>query len=92
MLKELPAIPRFTIEIATQEVNGEVVPVVINNAPEIISTPVYLADTNSTYQYQVVASDPDAGDTLTYQLLSVPDNVTGMSIDSTTGLLTWNNP
>ena len=33
----------FTIEIATQEVNGEVVPVAINNAPEITSTPVYLA-------------------------------------------------
>jgi RHS repeat-associated protein len=82
----------FTIEIATEEVNGEVVPVAINNAPEIISNPVYLADTNSNYQYQVVANDPDVGDTLTYQLLSVPDNVTGMSINATTGLLSWNNP
>ncbi|MEM6398797.1 MAG: Ig-like domain-containing protein [Cyanobacteria bacterium P01_D01_bin.116] len=90
----------FTIEIATEEievvvdgeVTVEVVPVAINNAPEIISNPVYLADTNSTYEYQVVANDPDAGDTLTYQLLSVPNNVTGMSINATTGLLTWNNP
>ena len=92
MLKELSSNQSFTIEIATQEVNGEVVPVAINNAPEIISNPVYLADTNSNYEYQVVANDPDAGDTLTYQLLSVPDNVTGMSINANTGLLSWNNP
>ncbi|NJO65358.1 MAG: hypothetical protein HC836_46880, partial [Richelia sp. RM2_1_2] len=90
----------FTIEIATQEVEVEVdgelvvevVPVAINNAPLITSNPVYIADTNSTYEYQVVANDPDTEDTLTYQLLSVPDNVTGMSINATTGLLTWNNP
>ncbi|MGF1676745.1 MAG: Ig-like domain-containing protein, partial [Rivularia sp. (in: cyanobacteria)] len=82
----------FTIKIATQEVNGEVVPVAINNAPLITSNSVYLADTNSSYQYQVVAKDPDVGDTLTYQLLSVPDTITGMSINATTGLLTWDNP
>ena len=64
----------------------------LNRAPEIISTPIFLADTNSNYEYQVVANDPDAGDTLTYQLLSVPDNVTGMSLDANTGLLVWNNP
>ncbi|NJO28117.1 MAG: RHS famlily protein, partial [Richelia sp. SL_2_1] len=90
----------FTIEIATQEVEVEVdgelvvevVPVAINNAPLITSNPVYIADTNSTYEYQVVANDPDTEDTLTYQLLSVPDTVTGMSINATTGLLTWDNP
>ncbi|WP_397330342.1 RHS repeat-associated core domain-containing protein [Nostoc sp. FACHB-190] len=56
------------------------------------STPVYVANTGSAYQYQVQATDPDAGDRLTYQLLSVPAGVTGITIDSTTGLLTWNNP
>ncbi|MBD2492233.1 RHS repeat protein [Aulosira sp. FACHB-615] len=38
------------------------------------------------------ATDPDAGDRLTYQLLSVPAGVTGITIDATTGLLTWSNP
>jgi RHS repeat-associated protein len=62
----------------------------INNAPSITSTPVFVTGigSNITYRYQVVVTDSDAGDTLTYQLLSGP---TGMSINST-GLLTWTNP
>ncbi|OUL29670.1 hypothetical protein BV378_05730, partial [Nostoc sp. RF31YmG] len=74
--------------IATQIYTIEVGTTAINHAPSITSTPVYLASIGSAYNYQVVATDPDAGDRLTYQLLSSP---TGMSIDSTTGLLTWNN-
>ncbi|WP_206758544.1 putative Ig domain-containing protein [Nostoc punctiforme] len=73
----------YTIEVGTTA---------INTAPSIVSTPVYLANVGSAYQYQVQATDPDAGDRLTYQLLSVPAGVTGISIDSTTGLLTWANP
>ncbi|MBF2067245.1 MAG: putative Ig domain-containing protein [Calothrix sp. C42_A2020_038] len=65
--------------------------VATNNAPSITSTPVFVTGIGSTttYRYQVVATDPDAGDTLTYQLLSGP---AGMTISSTTGLLTWTNP
>jgi RHS repeat-associated protein len=67
---------------------------VINNAPSITSTPVFVASAavGSTYRYQVVATDPDAGDSLTYQLLSPSPVPTGMSINATTGLLTWTNP
>ncbi|MEC4811704.1 MAG: putative Ig domain-containing protein [Scytonema sp. PMC 1069.18] len=64
----------------------------INNAPVITSTPVFVASVGSAYNYQVVATDSDAGDRLTYQLLSAPADVTGITIDATTGLLTWNNP
>ncbi|MBD2468818.1 Ig-like domain-containing protein [Nostoc sp. FACHB-145] len=64
----------------------------INHAPSITSTPVYVANVGSAYQYQVQATDPDTGDRLTYQLLSVPAGVTGISIDANTGLLTWQNP
>jgi RHS repeat-associated protein len=64
----------------------------INNAPLITSTPVSVAALGSTYKYQVVAKDSDAGDTLTYQLLSPSPVPTGMSINATTGLLTWTNP
>ncbi|MEJ1929429.1 putative Ig domain-containing protein [Nostoc sp. NIES-2111] len=70
----------YTIEVGTTA---------INTAPSITSTPVYIANTGSAYQYQVQATDPDAGDRLTYQLLSAP---TGMNIDAATGLLTWANP
>ncbi|KYC37632.1 hypothetical protein WA1_39915 [Scytonema hofmannii PCC 7110] len=63
----------------------------INNAPVITSTPVFKASVGSAYNYQVVAQDFDAGDTLVYQLLSKPDGI-NIEINPTTGLLTWNNP
>ncbi|WP_414573235.1 putative Ig domain-containing protein [Nostoc sp. CCY 9925] len=78
--------------VTTQTYAIEVGATAINTAPSITSTPVYLAAVGSPYSYQVQATDPDAGDRLTYQLLSVPAGVTGISIDSTTGLLTWANP
>jgi fibro-slime domain-containing protein/RHS repeat-associated protein len=78
--------------VTTQTYTIEVGATAINAAPSITSTPVYLAAVGSPYQYQVVATDSDAGDRLTYQLLSVPAGVTGISIDPTTGLLTWANP
>ncbi|NJN12163.1 MAG: hypothetical protein HC815_31065, partial [Richelia sp. RM1_1_1] len=76
---------------ASQTYGINVGTVATNNAPSITSTPVFVTGIGSTttYRYQVVATDPDAGDTLTYQLLSSP---AGMSISSTTGLLTWTNP
>jgi RHS repeat-associated protein len=61
----------------------------VNKAPTITTTPTFLADTARAYQYQVLATDPDGGDTLTYELISAPS---GMSIDSTTGLVTWKSP
>ena len=36
----------------------------INQSPTITSKPVFLAPTGSAYRYQVQATDPDAGDTL----------------------------
>ncbi|NJR19365.1 MAG: hypothetical protein HC785_29265 [Calothrix sp. CSU_2_0] len=83
------AIQTYTVEVAREEENGQVVPVAVNNAPTITSSPVFLAATNRAYSYQVVASDADANDTLTYQLIK---GVAGMSINPTTGLLSWNNP
>jgi hypothetical protein len=62
-----------------------------NNAPTITDTPRFVASVDSAYSYQVVATDPDAGDTLTYQILSKPEGV-NIQINSTTGLLTWDNP
>lgn len=55
------------------------------NSPVITSTPVISATQNQLYQYAVTATDPN-GDTLSFSLTTAP---TGMSIDTTTGLIAW---
>jgi Putative Ig domain len=56
-----------------------------NDDPVISSTPATAARLNRAYNYQVLASDPD-GDSLSYYLSTAP---LGMTIDSTTGLISW---
>jgi len=56
-----------------------------NHAPTITSTPITSATVNRAYAYNVDATDPD-GDTLTYSLTTKP---TGMTINSSTGLIKW---
>ncbi|ELS32847.1 MULTISPECIES: putative Ig domain-containing protein [Pseudanabaena] len=75
---------------SSQSYQLEVIANPINHAPSITSTPQFQADTNSSYRYQVTASDPDAGDKLEYQLIS-NGGATGLAIDRQTGLLTGNN-
>jgi len=58
----------------------------VNHPPEIISTPVTSATKDEPYTYDVNATDPDVGDTLTYSLNTKP---TGMTINSSTGLISW---
>jgi hypothetical protein len=57
----------------------------INQPPVITSTPVIYATVNVSYTYDVQATDPD-GDSLTYALAISPQ---GMTINSTTGLISW---
>ena len=57
-----------------------------NRAPEIKSSPVTTATVGQPYSYDVDATDPDAGDKLTYSLSTSLD---GMTIDATTGLIQW---
>ena len=57
-----------------------------NHAPTIISTPITTATVGALYTYDVEATDPDSGDTLTYSLTVSP---TGMTINSTTGEIDW---
>ncbi len=61
--------------------------VIANSAPKITSTPVYNIQ-NGSYQYRVAANDAD-GDKLTYSLLKSPP---GMTIDGSTGLISWQVP
>jgi Putative Ig domain len=74
--------------VTTQTYNLVVGTTPINQAPTITSTPKFTADINTKYQYQIVATDPE-NQQLTYALTTAP---TGMVIDTTTGLITWDNP
>ncbi|MEH2196766.1 Ig-like domain-containing protein, partial [Nostoc sp.] len=58
----------------------------LNQAPVIQTQPNKEVIGGQFYSYDVNASDPN-GDSLTYKLLASPD---GMTIDSTTGLISWN--
>jgi hypothetical protein len=58
----------------------------VNDPPVITSTPVTTAKEGELYTYDVNATDPDAGDVLTYSLTKSPS---GMSINPATGLIQW---
>ncbi len=57
-----------------------------NRAPSITSTPVTGATEGQAYTYDVDASDPDPGDTLTFSLITAPG---GMTIHPATGVIGW---
>ena len=57
----------------------------VNQTPTITSTSITTATVAAAYAYTVNATDPD-GDTLTYSLTTNP---TGMTINSTTGVISW---
>jgi len=61
----------------------------VNNAPSITTTPVTSVDEEMPYVYDVDATDPDAGDTLTYSFTQAP---AWISINSGTGLITGTAP
>lgn len=58
----------------------------INQPPTFTSSPVLDAVTGESYTYQAQAQDPDTQDTLTFTLVNAPQD---MTIDSATGLITW---
>ncbi|MFO7992284.1 MAG: putative Ig domain-containing protein, partial [Thermoplasmata archaeon] len=57
----------------------------VNDAPTIVSEPVTSASEDEDYVYDVDGEDID-GDELTYSLTQKP---TGMTIDSSTGMISW---
>ena len=57
-----------------------------NNKPIIESTPGTTAKVDVLYTYEIVATDPDVDDVLTYSLTEKP---TGMIINETTGAVSW---
>ena len=57
-----------------------------NQAPSFSSSPVTAATISAPYVYAASATDPDAGDTLSFSLTAAPS---GMSIDAATGVIRW---
>ena len=57
-----------------------------NSAPRFSSSPLTTAATGVRYVYGAGATDPDAGDVLTFSLPTAP---TGMTIEPSAGLLQW---
>ncbi|MCC3595807.1 MULTISPECIES: putative Ig domain-containing protein [unclassified Microcoleus] len=74
--------------IATQTFTVTAGTTAINLPPAITSTPVFTTSPGRAYSYQVQATDAD-GTISQYQLLQSPP---GMTINSATGVVTWNNP
>ncbi len=58
----------------------------LNRGPAFTSIPPTSANAGSTYNYIPTATDPDAGDTIAFALLSAP---TGMTLNPTTGVILW---
>lgn len=58
----------------------------VNDDPVISTTAPTTATVGTQYSYDADATDADAGDTLTWSKVSGPD---ALSIDSTSGLVTW---
>lgn len=58
----------------------------VNEAPLITSIAITTATENSTYSYDVEATDGDAGDSITFSLTTQPE---GMTIVPETGVIEW---
>jgi len=58
----------------------------VNDAPAITSSAVTSVNERENYLYAVTATDPDAGDTLSYALDVAP---VGMTIDTASGQISW---
>ena len=71
---------------ASQAYRIQVSSIVVNVAPQIVSSPLTSTVTGHQYVYPVKAKDPNTGDVLTYSLTAAP---TGMNINPTTGRITW---
>ncbi len=58
-----------------------------NKAPEVQSEPYIIAPVNSSFTYQVIAEEQNAGDGLLYELFNAP---IGMTIDPLSGVIQFN--
>ncbi|MBN1804520.1 MAG: tandem-95 repeat protein [Sedimentisphaerales bacterium] len=81
----------FTYTVSDNKGDSDTAKVIVtvtksNDAPKIVSSPVVAIPIGTQYIYDVNAVDPDLTDTLTYSLITKPDD---MTIDSETGLIQW---
>ncbi|MBL4591190.1 MAG: putative Ig domain-containing protein [Phycisphaerales bacterium] len=59
---------------------------IISNPPSITSTAITISTEDVLYQYQIITTDADLDATFTYSLIIYP---TGMTIGTSTGLVSW---
>jgi RHS repeat-associated protein len=64
----------------------EVVVAELSRPPVFTSTPVVTATEDAPYAYQATAEDPNAADVLSFSIVHAP---IGMTIDATSGLVSW---
>src|SRR5439155_13391383 len=78
---------------ATQAYSLVVSSGVVNHPPYIWSTPITHAIVGTQWAYGVGASDPDAGQTLTYSFTSdVPTGFSSQPSMNANGYMTWSSP
>ncbi len=70
---------------AIQDYTLTVLPKILNHPPLITSAPVTTVGAGEFYRYQLIANDPDEGDSLLFMLEESPGF---LQIDETTGLIT----
>ncbi len=58
----------------------------LNRGPQITSVPPDSATAEATYSYTATATDPDAGDTISWMLVQAP---AGMTLNPATGVILW---
>jgi RHS repeat-associated protein len=58
----------------------------LNRGPQFTSNPLTSATANTTYNYIPTATDPDAGDTVSFALLNAP---IGMTLNPGNGVILW---
>ena len=87
----------YEIQVTASDPHGATItqrftlPVVQNAAPQITSTPVTSVTLGQSYTYDVNATDPNAGDTVSYSL-DAASLQRGMTINSATGVIAWGSP
>jgi RHS repeat-associated protein/uncharacterized repeat protein (TIGR01451 family) len=77
---------RDSFGVASVADSAVVTAVTTNRAPLFVTTPARAALIEQPYTYDADAIDPDAGDELTFSLATSP---AGMTIDGSTGVISW---
>lgn len=77
--------------VASQSYAVSVLAPQTNAAPRFTSQPTLIGTAGQSYSYTAIATDPE-NEILVYALAFAPSGPSGMTINSTTGVITWPTP